>query len=1401
MYPFNCVSIDLEVGKDDQRIHSFAAIQANTGEAITHSLGNLSRDLQRLDEFVDEASFILGHNIIKHDMPHLKAANPNLRLLQLPVIDTLRLSPLAFPQNPYHHLVKHYKDGGLRRAKLNDPELDARITLQLFDDECTALRSTTLPDLLTAWHWLTTTDHGRQDSALDEIFAMLRALPRPTEKEALLAIQRRLEGNACVTPSGAILSSSMLDKWGMAYALAWLSVAGGNSSMPPWVRHQFPAAEKLVNQLRNFKCRNSDCSWCRENHNPHKLLKRWFGYSEFRSEPADKEGNSLQQTIVEKSMAGEHVLGILPTGTGKSLCYQLPALSRYDKTGALTIVISPLVALMADQVLGMEKKGISSCATINGLLSMPERSDALNRVRLGEVGILLISPEQLRSRTVINAINQRQIGGWILDEAHCLSKWGHDFRPDYRYVGRFMKKRVEDGEVPSIMCLTATARPEVAKDIVDHFREWLDIELVVIDGGADRPNLTFDVVPTSSESKFSDIYSVLESYLPSHLPGGAIVYCATRRQTEEVAEFLILKGVAAHYFHAGLQPETKKDVQHRFISKDGDLRVVVATNAFGMGIDKEDVRLVIHADIPGSLENYLQEAGRAGRDRKPARCVLLFTIDDAERQFSMAARSRLTRHQIHSVLRSLRRLDSRDRLNGNVVATTGEILDEDEDKSITRDSATDDTRVKTAIAWLEESKLIVREENYVQIFPASLRVNTVEEARKKLEGASIGQTDRKNLLTIVEALISADPTESITTDELKGITGLGREGIRNALFDLERLGISSNDTELTAFVHSGVAHASINRLKQSIELESALIRHMRESAPDQGKGESFILNLRFASQVLRDEGLTDPLPEKLWRIIRSISYDGRGEGNKTGSLSVRKRDMESCSVKLQREWRDLDEAAELRRTAASLLLNHLLMCLPPKSKGVDILVETTLGKLKQAMESDLLLKNKIQNPVKLLERALLWLHEQEVVQLNKGLAVFRSAMKIKLTEKDWRRGFSRADFEALQFHYSGQVKQVHIMIEYAERGIEKMSDAMRLAMDYFRSDEDKFIGHWLANSNKKLNRETTPESWQMIVKSLNNRTQEQIVSDARELTNVLVLAGPGSGKTRVLVHRIAYLIRVKREEPRGIIALAYNRHSAVEIRNRLDSLVGRDARGVTVLTCHSLAMRLVGLSFKDFGGSPTDEMFASVLEQAVDVLRGEGLPPEDAEEQRARLLAGFRWILVDEYQDINAEQYELISALAGRTLDDESRKLTLFAVGDDDQNIYAFNNTSVEFIRQFQRDYGPRPTYLIENYRSSSNIISAANKVIDSAEGRMKTDEPIRINHARVSEPSGGEWEMLDPLSKGRVQIIKTDLVSQAFTAISELKRLADLDPNWDWNKCAVIARQWKYLDMCSCLL
>ena len=227
-----------------------------------------------------------------------------------------------------------------------------------------------------------------------------------------------------------------------------------------------------------------------------------------------------------------------------------------------------------------------------------------------------------------------------------------------------------------------------------------------------------------------------------------------------------------------------------------------------------------------------------------------------------------------------------------------------------------------------------------------------------------------------------------------------------------------------------------------------------------------------------------------------------------------------------------------------------------------------------------------------------------------------------------------------------------------------------------------------------------------------------------------------------------------------------------------------------------MALRLTGTHLAN-RPALDDDGFRELLREATALLRGEELLPEEADEQRERLLAGFRWILVDEYQDVDEEQYQLISALAGRTLTGGERKLTLFAVGDDDQNIYSFAGASVKYLRRFEEDYKAKTVYLTQNYRSTGHIIAAANTWIESARERMKAEHPIAIDRSRRRKPKGGDWESRDAVGRGRVQVLRVrpDDRVQAMAALVELRRLADLDPEWDWRTCAVIARNWRYLD------
>ncbi|MEP4197334.1 MAG: RecQ family ATP-dependent DNA helicase [Aliishimia sp.] len=1388
-----CLSIDLEVNPQTADVFAFAAVPFGPSPSIVSKNSQIEAGLDRVEQALDGIEHPIGHNFLHHDMAHLLAMRPRLaRIMQSP-IDTLWLNPLAFPRNPYHHLVKHYQDGRLQAGHVNNPELDAKLVFRVLVNQLDAFErlNTEAPDAMLAYHWLTT--QGDLSPGFDAVFNHVRGPAKPSKPEAFAAIGRLVQNKVCnkrLEQALGRLDDAKIG-WPMAYALSWISVAGGDSVMPPWVRAQFKETSLIIRHLRDTACNNPSCEWCAEQNDPVAALQRWFGFEAFRPEPKDPNGQSLQHRIVDETMGGTNVLGILPTGTGKSVCYQIPALSKFDKTGALTVVISPLVALMADQVQGMERAGISSAVTVNGMMSMPERQDALEKVRMGDASILIVSPEQLRSTSIRSTIKQREIGFWVLDEAHCVSKWGHDFRPDYRYVARFIHEFSGDETPAPILCLTATAKPEVVRDISVHFESRVGVDLTLLDGGAARHNLTFDVRPTRRETKLGDVYDVITEMLPREGRSGAVVYCASRKSTERVAAFLKQQGMAAAHFHAGLSPDQKKDIQEEF--RVGALRIIAATNAFGMGIDKPDIRLVVHCDIPGSLENYLQEAGRAGRDRDDANCVLLYATDDVERQFQLSARSRLARHEIGAILKSIRRIDERTRKTGKVVATAGEIVQDEKDNDFQRDSATDDTRVKTAVSWLEEAKLLSREENRVQVFPSSLTVHTIADAQRKLGAVQITETRRKALMAIVQHLINAPADEGISTDQLCGVSGLWPKDLNKAMADLETYGVARNDLAVTIFVHVGIEGHSAGRLADASELEKNLIDVMRETAPDTGQSEAVPMHLSETCQHLRDKEHTGARPDIIERLLRGMARDGRGQDGGLGNLSIRKTSRNALSITLNRSWSTVEQTADIRKKAGASLLEYLTGRVPKGTRGKDIQVETTVGDLLQVITNDIELKTSgVRDMTKLLERALLWLHEQSIVTLGKGLTVFRPAMTVLLNPEAGR--FTQAHFTPLEEHYAEQTMQTHVMAAYAERGLVEMDKAQKLSADYFTSANDAFLDRWMPGKSREIRRQTTSTSWKAIVDVLENAVQQKIVTDSREQTNVLVLAGPGSGKTRVLVHRIAYLLRIKREDARGILVLTYNRHAATEVRARLRKLVGDDANAVTVSTCHALAMRLVGASFS--GQQSSEQDFDGVILEAIRQLKGEGLSSSEAEAQRDALIQGYRWILVDEYQDIGPHEYELISAVAGRSLVDPDLKLSLFAVGDDDQNIYAFKGASIQFIRKFGDDYSARPSFLTENYRSTEAIITTANAVIRSGTDRMKVDHDITINTARQSDRGGGAMAQHDAVAQGRVQVLDCAAgdVTHAMAALDELIRISKLDPDFRWDRTAIIAREWKRL-------
>ncbi|HEY4098496.1 MAG TPA: ATP-dependent DNA helicase RecQ [Baekduia sp.] len=357
----------------------------------------------------------------------------------------------------------------------------------------------------------------------------------------------------------------------------------------------------------------------------HAALHEHFGFDDFR--PG-------QEAAVRAAAAGQDVLVVMPTGAGKSLCYQLPALVRDD----LTIVVSPLVSLMQDQVEALERRVPGAAAVINSQQDASVNADALARARDGSLKLLYVAPERFSSPGFLEAIKQVPIGLFVVDEAHCVSQWGHDFRPDYFRLAdaaRWLGAR-------ALVASTATATPQVARDIVQ--RLGLS-EPEIVSTGFDRPNLSFTVVPCATTA---DKHARIAAALREDGGRPAIVYAGTRKACEQLSERLGVElGIEVLAYHAGLGRAERAAAQRRFMG--GEVEVVVATNAFGMGVDKADVRTVAHAVVPPSIEAYYQEAGRAGRDGAPARALLFAEKRDKALHVFFINRSEVTEAVLESV--------------------------------------------------------------------------------------------------------------------------------------------------------------------------------------------------------------------------------------------------------------------------------------------------------------------------------------------------------------------------------------------------------------------------------------------------------------------------------------------------------------------------------------------------------------------------------------------------------------------------------------------------------------------------------------------------------------------------------------------------------------------------------
>ena len=662
-----------------------------------------SATLWKFAEFIYDYEYIGGHNIFTCDLKYIEGVIVNTEKIRY--IDTLCLSPLLFPSRPYHRLLK---DDKLNSEALSNPLNDSVKSMELFCDEIEAFKNLD-EELKEIYYSLL---HKQR-----EFSGFFEYMDYSADIDAETAIHSYFRNKICFNKHlDFMIANHPIE---LAYCLAIISSDDKHSITPPWVLKNYPLVENYMRVLRNNPC-TEGCEYCRNRLDVRIKLKEIFGYDEFRK----YNGEPLQEKAADAAVHNKSLLAIFPTGGGKSITFQLPALMAGENARGLTVVISPLQSLMKDQVDNLAKMGIADAVTINGLLSPVERAEALERVQSGLATLLYISPESLRSKTIERLLLSRNVVRFVIDEAHCFSSWGQDFRVDYLYIGEFIKnlqqKKNISHQIP-VSCFTATAKQKVVSDICDYFKQKLDIDLEIYATTAARTNLRYEVIfKETDEEKYASLRSLIEQ---KDCP--TIVYVSRTRRTFEIAAKLTEDGFTARPFNGKMENSEKIENQEAFIA--GDVQIIVATSAFGMGVDKKDVKLVVHYDISDSLENYVQEAGRAGRDPKlDAECYVLFNENDLDKHFMLLNQTKLSQSEIQQIWRAIKNMTrNRPFLRRSALEIAREAGWDESGNDV-------ETRVKTAISALENAGYVKRGMNSPRVFATSILAKDMVEASEKI---------------------------------------------------------------------------------------------------------------------------------------------------------------------------------------------------------------------------------------------------------------------------------------------------------------------------------------------------------------------------------------------------------------------------------------------------------------------------------------------------------------------------------------------------------------------------------------------------------------------------------------------------------------------------------------------
>ncbi len=1256
--------IDTEIEPKSQKILDMGGIKGD---------GNIfhSNSIADFIIFLKGTQFVCGHNILNHDIKYIQQAILNAGISPTNIIDTLFLSPLLFPTRPYHALLK---DDKLQTDDANNPLNDSIKAKDLFFDEIAAFQQTNEAFKQILYLLL------KDQKEFASFFNFITYKNSDANLEKL--IHEYFHSKICEHVDIVKLISERPIE--LAYCLALINCQNRYSITPPWVLKNYPDTERVLIALRNKPCLTG-CLYCNEVLNIYKGLKTYFGFDSYRT----YAGEPLQANAANAAIKNKSLLAVFPTGGGKSITFQVPALMSGVAVKGLTVVISPLQSLMKDQVDNLEKNNITEAVAINGLLDPIERAKSFERVEDGSASLLYISPESLRSKTIERLLLGRKIVRFVIDEAHCFSSWGQDFRVDYLYIGDFIKQLQEKKNLAHpipISCFTATAKKKVIEDICTYFKDKLSLDLEVFSSTATRTNLHYNVYEkTDEEGKYTSVRNLIEEHkCPT------IIYVSRTKKAYDLAQRLTQDGLKAKPYHGKMDAREKTANQDAFIK--GEVKVMVATSAFGMGVDKKDIGMVIHYEISDSLENYVQEAGRAGRDESiEANCFVLFNEEDLSKHFILLNQTKISIKEIQQVWKAIKDIT---KFRSSVSDSALEIA---------RKAGWDDnvieieTRVTTAISALEEAGYLKRGQNMPRVFANSILSKSAQEAINKINiSERFTEKQKRKAIRIIKKLFSSksrkqtnDEAAESRVDYISDHLGIVKEEVINIISLLREENILADVKDLTAFIKQGEnQNRSLNIVETFSQIENFLLPLFEE------KEKTF--HIKELNEDAEEKGCKDVTPNKIKTIINfwAIKNWIKRQSQKYSNNHIIVLLLHSKEVLKQK----LDKLHELAKFIVELLYTKSNINLSEKEDNKEeVLVDFSVQELKEEFEKKLSLF-KIVITLDDIEDALFYLSRIEAIKIEGGFLVLYNRLTIDRLEPDNYKKYTKEDYQKLNQFYDNRVQQIHIVGEYAKKMINDYKEALQFVEDYFQLNYSSFLRKYFPGSKSdELKLKMTPNKFKQLFGEL-SPMQLKIINDS-DTKYIVVAAGPGSGKTRVLVHKLASLLLMEDVKHEQLLMVTFSRAAATEFKKRLFKLIGNAAYFIEIKTFHSYCFDLLG---KVGSIEKSDE----ILKKTIDKIK-------TGEVESSRITKAV--LVIDEAQDMDGDEFALINALL-----EQNEDIRIIAVGDDDQNIYDFRGASSKYLLQFIEERKASKHELIENYRSKSNLVDFTNQFVMRIKHRLK---------------------------------------------------------------------------------